>query len=341
MIDLISVGRAGLDLYSLDYGVHFPEIRKFAKYVGGTAANVTVGASRLGLKAALLTRVSEDELGEFIVDFLEKEGVKTNWIVRDPLGKTGIVFAEVFPGKDSKFIFYREKAADLLLTADDVTQGMIEQTRSLVVTGTGLSERPSLDANLRAVALARQLGKTLVFNLDWRSTLWKTTEGDRVERYSKVIREADVLIGNEGEYLAGTGSRLLTDALAGIPDADKKVIVVTRGEKGSTVMTKDSQKLVPGFEVQLLKGLGGGDGFISGFMFGFLKGWPVESSVLFGNAVGAIVVTGHACSESMPNLAQAASFLKKKGMDFSESTGPFQKLNTRKSGINIHFTDDA
>jgi 5-dehydro-2-deoxygluconokinase len=325
MFDLLAIGRAGLDLYSLDYGRRLEEVRRFAKYVGGTAANTVVGGARLGLNCALVTRVSDDEIGSFVVRYLSDQGVDVSGVRKDPRRKTGVVFAEITPGTDSKFIFYRENAADLYVTKADVGHGKIGRTRLLLVTGTGLSAEPSLGTILDAAAAARELGKTVVFNLDWRPSLWSVPLQTRLARYQKMAALADVLIGNVGEYLAATGQDSIESAIASIPGPREKQIVVTSGEKGSQVLTRGSWEKAPGFKVPLLKGLGGGDGFIAGYLFGHLRGWKPGESAVFGNAVGAIVVTGHACSESMPRIRQVAVFLRKNGYSLDPGVGPSKR----------------
>ncbi|HXW37599.1 MAG TPA: 5-dehydro-2-deoxygluconokinase [Nitrososphaerales archaeon] len=322
MTDVLALGRAGVDFYSLDYGEPLERASRFAKYVGGTTANVVVGGARLGLDCALVTRVGDDELGRFIVNYLTAEGVDTSNVRLDPRRKNGIVFGEVTPGKDSKFIFYRENAADLFLTQRDVPKRAIERTRVLLFTATALLKDPSRSATLRAASTARALGKTVVFNLDWRPALWSMPVRSRVRLYSEAIRNSDVLVGNDGEYAAATGVEGLERSLGAIKGLEEKVAVVTQGARGSTVVERGKRAFAQGFEVRLLKGLGGGDGFLSGFLFGSLRGWGLRASALFGNACGAIVVTGHACSESMPRLPQVVSFLKERGYHFDRSSGP-------------------
>lgn len=322
MLDVLVVGRAGIDLYSLDYGVPLEGARRFAKYVGGTAANVAVGCARLGLKAGLATRVSSDEMGRFIRDFLAAEGVDVSLLKLDAGRKTGIVFAEVTPGKDSKFIFYRENAADLYLEKADLPLKAIRGARLLQVTGTGLSREPSLSANLSAAEAAMRLGKTVLFNLDWRPPLWAPGEAARVSRYRRMLKLAGIVVGNEAEYKAATGASDIEAAIDRIPGAARKTMVITKGEKGATVLSGRRRTSVEGFEVPLLKGLGGGDGFLSGFLFGHLKGWGLREAVTYGCACGAIVVSGHSCSESMPRPAEVADFLEARGFVVEPRRGP-------------------
>src|SRR5579859_5541509 len=83
--DVITMGRSSIDLYSNDIGAPFVEITSFAAYVGGNPTNISVGTRRLGLRSALLTAVGDDQVGNFILHFLQQEGVETRFIPR----KTG------------------------------------------------------------------------------------------------------------------------------------------------------------------------------------------------------------------------------------------------------------
>jgi 5-dehydro-2-deoxygluconokinase len=178
---------------------------------------------------------------------------------------------------------------------------------------------------LQAAKSAKELRNVVVLNLDWRPTLWKAGVSERVARYKKAMAVSDVLVGNEREFMAATGKADLGSALLAVPGGSGKTLVITRGESGSEVRRSGRTYTVQGFKVPLIKGLGGGDGFIAGFIFGYLSGWGPKASATFGNAVGAIVVTGHACSESMPRLPKIISFFKKNGYSFDAESGPSKR----------------
>ena len=314
--DVITIGRAGIDLYSLDLYAPLEEAVRFARYVGGSAANIAVGAARLGLRSALITRVSDDELGEYIVRQLSRMGVDTRFIKKDPEGKVGIVFAEIIPGRDGRFIFYREKASDLLLRIEDIPSEAVESAGAVVITGTGLSAEPSRSANYYALELARRGGSKAVLNLDWRPSLWRNIgEAERLKYYRKAMEIANIMIGNRSEYEAATGKTDLEEALKTARDINSEALLVaTLGREGSIALTSKGEIVrAKPYIVSHLKGLGAGDGFIAGFLYGLLKGWDLYRSLRFGNAVGAIVVTRHSCSEAMPTYDETMEFIEING----------------------------
>ncbi len=314
--DAITIGRAGIDLYSLDLYSPLEEALRFARYVGGSAANVAVGVARLGLRSAIVTRVSDDELGEFIVRQLSRMGVDTRFVKKDPEGRAGIVFAEIIPGKEGRFIFYREKASDLLLRVDDIPRGEIASAGAVVITGTGLSAEPSRSANYYALEIARSSGSRAVLNLDWRPGLWRhVSEAERLRYYRRAIEAANIIVGNRSEYEAAVGKTGLEEALKAMGDINSDALLVaTIGSEGSMAVTSKGEviKAKP-YRVNHIKGLGAGDGFLAGLLYGIIRGWDLYRSLRFGNAVGAIVVTRHSCSEAMPTYDETIAFIEANG----------------------------
>src|SRR3954452_22903861 len=82
-LDVITIGRASVDLYGQQIGSRLEDIASFAKSVGGCPANIAVGTARLGLRSALLTRVGEEQMGRFIREQLRREGVSVDGLKTD------------------------------------------------------------------------------------------------------------------------------------------------------------------------------------------------------------------------------------------------------------------
>src|SRR5437667_8427706 len=125
--DVIPMGRSSIDLYSNDIGAPFVEITSFDAYVGGCPTNISVGTRRLGLRSALLTAVGDDQVGDFVLAFLQREGVDTRFIPRKPGRRTSAVILTILPPDRFPLTFYREGCADRELTCDDVRNAPIER----------------------------------------------------------------------------------------------------------------------------------------------------------------------------------------------------------------------
>src|SRR4029450_8765281 len=154
--DVLAMGRSSIDLYANDIGAPFPEIKSFAAYVGGCPTNISVGTRRLGLRSALLTAVGEDPVGDFILSFLEKEGVVTRFIPRKSGRRTSAVILGIEPPDKFPLVYYGDNCADIELTIDDALAAPIADSRALLISGTGLSREPSRSATLFAAAESKR-----------------------------------------------------------------------------------------------------------------------------------------------------------------------------------------
>ena len=159
--DLVLLGRVAVDFNPVDYFQPLEECTTFKKYVGGSPANIAVGAARHGMKIGFFARVSDDQLGDFVVHFFEKEGINTSRIRRCEHGeKIGLTFTEILSRDESSILMYRNCIADLQLHPDDIDEEYIKNTKALLISGTSLAASPSREAALKAVMLAKRFGTT-------------------------------------------------------------------------------------------------------------------------------------------------------------------------------------
>jgi 5-dehydro-2-deoxygluconokinase len=167
-VDFICLGRAAVDLYGLERGARLEEAQHFARYLGGSSANVAVGLSRLGHKVAMLTRVGDEHMGRFVRETLAAEGVDVAAVRTDPKRLTGLVLLGI-EGEDSfPHIFYRENCADMGLEPADVDAAPFASAKALAITGTHLSTETVRIAARHAIALAKRHGLRIVLDVDYR-----------------------------------------------------------------------------------------------------------------------------------------------------------------------------
>src|SRR5437763_11678201 len=196
--DVITMGRSSIDLYSNDIGVPFVEITNFAAYVGGCPTNISVGTRRLGLHSALLTAVGDDQVGNFILHFLRREGVETGFIPRKPGRRSSAVVLGIEPPDRFPLVYYRDNCADIALNIDDVLAAPIDTSRALLISGTGLSAEPSRSATLFAAERARTAGAEVVLDIDFRPDQWLDARAFGATIRS-VLAYVDIVIGTEDE----------------------------------------------------------------------------------------------------------------------------------------------
>ena len=171
--DVILLGRVAVDLNPVDYNCPLNESTTFKRYLGGSPANIAVGLARYGKKAGFFARVSDDQLGTFVIDFFKNEGIDTNHIKRCENGeKIGLTFTEIKSPTESSIVMYRNEAADLKLHVDDIDEDYIKQGASLLISGTALAESPSREAALKALRLAKKNNIPVIFVIDYRAFNW-------------------------------------------------------------------------------------------------------------------------------------------------------------------------
>ncbi|MFD7000030.1 5-dehydro-2-deoxygluconokinase [Streptomyces mirabilis] len=305
--DLITMGRIGVDLYPLQTGVPLAQVTSFGKFLGGSATNVAVAASRLGRRTAVITRTGDDPFGAYLHEALRGFGVDDRWVTPVAGLPTPVTFCEIFPPDDFPLYFYRQpKAPDLEIDAHDLDLDAVREARIFWVTGTGLSEEPSRTATLAALA-HRAKSATTVFDLDWRPMFWKSTAGNTPEDsarafYAEALRHTTVAVGNLDEVEIATGVREPHAAAEALLKAGVELAVVKQGPKGVLAVHRDGTSAeVPPLPVTVLNGLGAGDAFGGSLCHGLLAGWDLERIMRHANAAGAIVASRLECSSAMPN----------------------------------------
>ena len=329
--DTFHMGRSCMDLYSNDVGVDFAHIKSFAAYVGGSPTNMSVGCRRLGLKSALLTAFGEDPVGDFVVHFLTEEGVDVRFSPRKPGRYTSVVVLGIEPPDKFPIVFYRDNCADIALEIDDVLAAPITDSLVFQFAGTNLSKEPSRSATLYAADLAKKAGTSVILDLDFRPDQWHDPRA-----YGVAVRSAlhcvDIIVGTEDEINAAmltdphavrlTHSQV-TDAkimgntaehVCALMEYGPRVVMEKRGKHGCRVHQRENAaKDVPGFPVTVQNILGAGDAFGAGFLYGYVKGWDLWKAARLGNACGAIVVSRHGCSISMPFWDEVTAFVDERG----------------------------
>ena len=326
-LDVITIGRASVDLYGQQIGTRLEDIGSFAKSVGGCPANIAVGTARLGLKSALITRVGNEQMGRFIREQLGREGVETSGVATDPNRLTALVLLSVEAEGVSPMIFYRTDCADMALDEADVDEAFVKSAGAVLISGTHFSTPSAEAAQLKAVRIARAAGRKVVLDIDYRPNLWGLAgHAAGFERYVKsdyvtgklrpVLGDCDLIVGTEEEVLIAGGKSDLHAALQSIRSVSTATIVLKRGAKGCIVYDGPipgdlEQGIVgKGFPIEIYNVLGAGDAFMSGFLRGWLRGEPHATSATWANACGAFAVSRLLCAPEYPTWEELSFFLK-------------------------------
>lgn len=297
--EVVVMGRLSADIYPTELRTLLRHQRSFIRYVGGFAGNVSTGLSRLQVGTAIVSKVGNDGHGEFIRDFLSREGVDVGWLGIDHTLNTPVVFCEIWPPDRFPLLFYRTPTCpDWELTTDDFDVDAVVDAPILLVSGTGLAREKSRSAHMVALNGHRH---TAIFDLDYRTMFWSGRE-----EYAAAVEDAlplaDVVLGNEDEVRAATGLEDARQGIAALRAAGPSVLILKRGGEGAVLFDGDRVVEVPPVRMEVVNGLGAGDAFLASVTHGILRGIDLATAVRRANWAGAFVASQVACSEAMPYL---------------------------------------
>jgi 5-dehydro-2-deoxygluconokinase len=307
--DVLTIGRIGVDVYPLQVGVGLEDVETFGKFLGGSATNVAVAAARHGRRSGVITRTGQDPFGRYARRELRRLGVDDSFVADVPGLPTPVTFCEIFPPDHFPIWFYRyPKAPDLEIRPDELPAEAVTTARLLWATGTGLCQEPSRSAHAAALA-ARGRDRLTVLDLDYRPSFWPSRE-EAGRQLRAVLPFATVAVGNLDECQAAVGTRDPHAAAARLLELGVALAVVKQGPLGVLGAEKDNLVEVAPIPVEVVNGIGAGDGFGGALCHGLLAGWPLERTLRFANAAGAIVTTRLECSSAMPTTAEVERFLE-------------------------------
>ncbi|MDV4170010.1 bifunctional 5-dehydro-2-deoxygluconokinase/5-dehydro-2-deoxyphosphogluconate aldolase, partial [Rhodovulum sp. FJ3] len=304
------------------------DMGSFEKYIGGSPTNIACGTARLGLKSGLITGVGDEHMGRFIREQLQREGVDVAGVKTDPERLTALVLLGIRDEEQFPLIFYRENCADMGLTVDDIDPDYIRSARSVVATGTHLSNPQVEAATLKALEIARAAGLKTALDIDYRPNLWGVAgHGDGESRFveSAEVTEKlqsslhyfDLIVGTEEEFHIAGGSTDTIAALRAVRAVSGATLVCKRGADGAVAFegdipdSLDDGQTGPGFPIEVFNVLGAGDGFMSGLLKGWLDGEDWPTALKYANACGAFAVSRHGCTPAYPSWKELTFFFER------------------------------
>ncbi|MGV8865033.1 MAG: bifunctional 5-dehydro-2-deoxygluconokinase/5-dehydro-2-deoxyphosphogluconate aldolase [Pseudomonas sp.] len=320
-LDLICLGRLGVDLYAQQVGARLEDVSSFAKYLGGSSANIAFGTARLGLKSAMLSRVGDDHMGRFLLESLVREGCDVSGVKVDPERLTALVLLGLKDRETFPLVFYRENCADMALRSEDVSEALIASSKALLITGTHFSTDQVFKASSQALDYAEKHNVKRILDIDYRPVLWglagksdgetRFVADQKVSQHvQRILPRFDLVVGTEEEFLMAGGSSDLLSALRTVRGLTAATLVVKLGPQGCTVIhgvipaRLEDSAIYPGVRVEVLNVLGAGDAFMSGYLKGWLNDASDERCCQLANACGGLVVSRHACAPAMPTPAE-------------------------------------
>lgn len=327
-LDAILLGRATIDINTLDVKYSFAQTPSLSRYVGGSPANTAIGLARLGSRVGFIGKVSPDSLGDYVVSVMRDEGVDVSHLTAGAPGTClGLAFTEAMVQGSTKLVLYREgRVADLQLEPADVSADYLASSRCLVVSGTALAASPSREAALVAVEAAKRAGTPVVFDIDYRPQTWRDPSEAGI--YARIVADqADLIMGAREEFdLMAPGGAGSEDDAATAERAFAQgtgLVIIKHGKQGSMAYSSDGGVFRVGIlPIERVKSTGGGDAYSSALLHGLLSGAGLRRALEMATTSATMVIGAPSCSEAMPRPGEIGAFASTLGIRMDEVVEP-------------------
>lgn len=276
-------------------------VERMELHVGGCAANTGVALAKLGIATAVIGKVGRDGFGDFLVGAMAAQGVDTGGVARDEHSATSATMVAVDAAGERTFLHY--PGANATFGAEDVSWEAIGACEILHVAGPFLMPRYMGADNAAVLQRARALGKTT--SLD---TVW-----DPTDRWMSVLEPClpflDYALPSLEEARLLTGRDDPRDITGVFLDGGVGVVGLKLGQEGAYLRTAAGDELsVPPFAVEAVDALGAGDAWAAGFLCGLTRGWDLERTARFANAVGACSVRALGATTGVRSFEETLAF---------------------------------
>ena len=312
--DIVSVGEILIDMTEI--GKNEKGSSLFAANPGGAPANVAVAASRLGAKTAFIGKTGNDPLGQSLRSVLEKNGVDVSGLSTDKSVPTTIAMVSVDENGERDFTFLRNPGADIMLSAEELPEELIKNSKILHFGSVSLTDEPERSATLRAAEIARAAGVTVSYDPNYRAALWDNEE-KALEEMKAALPLADIVKVSDEELLLLTGTSHLELGSKALAEAGPWLVLVTMGADGVFYRMGSSTGHVPGRRVTVADTNGAGDTFF-GAVLTKLTGLSdmhamavqqLEVILRFANTAASITTSRSGAIPAMPTLVETLEAL--------------------------------
>ncbi|MGD2173977.1 MAG: PfkB family carbohydrate kinase [Candidatus Brocadiaceae bacterium] len=324
MAEVVCMGELLVEFVSTADNVSLVDTPGFIKAPGGAPANVAVAVQKLGMDAGFVGKVGDDPFGEFLRRSLQEENVEVTYLLTDPQARTTAVFVAVWDDGRKDLCFYRNPGADMMLTADEITEDVFDGARCFHYGSITFIDEPAARAQREALAIARERGLMVSYDPNYRPTLWPD-EATARRVIQDSFRYCHLAKVSEEEWQVATGCEGFQEGVDAVLDRGVELLVVSLGPRGAVVTNGDYCTEVPGWEVDVVETTGAGDGFLAALITGLLPEREragslarlerelVEDVVRHANAVGALTCTRPGAIPALPERVAVEEFMRTAG----------------------------
>lgn len=275
--------------------------RRMELLIGGCASNVAVDLVRLGLNAALVGKVGDDVFGRHINEALTAAGVDCRHLgVADQCDTAGTLIINC-RGQDRRFI--HSIGANGRFTGSEVTDEMIAAARVLYLGGYLLCDSMAADEVARSFRTARKTGVPTLLDVVIPGP------GNYQDRLKAVLPWTDYFFPNDDEARTITGLSDPRDQAEAFLAAGARTVVITCGNRGALVASRDGLWQAGTHAVEFVDGTGSGDAFAAGWIYGLRQGADALGCLRYGSASGAQCVTAMGATTGVFSAGELEEFV--------------------------------
>ena len=290
----------------------------FQQNAGGAPANVAVQSAILGADTAFTGKVGDDRFGHFLKENLVKYHVNTQGLIFDSTASTTLAFVHLNKAGDRSFTFYRNPGADTLLRGDEIHYELIDECKLFHFGSISLSHEPSRASTFAALDYAREKGKIITYDPNYRPQLWDSIVKAK-NAMKSVLSFVDIIKLSEDELKMLTDCDQLIQGIAKLLSSGIKIVIVTQGAKGCIIAGNGGIERLPTYAVKTVDTTGSGDSFFGAFLYKVSKNSNPIKEILFSelkeyadfaNACGAMCSTKKGAIPAMPTKDEILSCME-------------------------------
>lgn len=287
MYDIIAVGEILVEILTEKVGQKFSEPGKLlGPFPSGAPAIAIDQAGRMGVKAAIIAKVGDDDFGVLNLNRLARDGVDVSHVIRTPYNSTGTAFVTYFEDGSRQFIFHFTHAACGELCAEDVNEEVIKNSRYLLIMGCSITGSQTMaEAIMRAVRLSKANGVKICFDPNIRPELLK---GHIMDYYKEIIDACDILLTGKSELNLLFGD--VSSSIRRLLEQKDRIIVVKDGSRGTELYTRNEAFRLSTYPAVEVDPTGAGDCFDATFISMISMGAELRTAVNYANAAGSRAV---------------------------------------------------
>lgn len=309
MYDVVAMGELLIDFAPA--GITADGTALFERNPGGAPGNVLAILAKLGKKTALISKVGEDQFGEFLISVIKNLGIETKSILSTKDANTTLAFVHLDSNGDRSFSFYRKPGADMLLNEKEVDIDLIGNTKVFHFGTVSMTCEPSRGATLYAVNAAKENGAMISFDPNLRPPLWDDlTEAKKVIEVG--LEYTDILKVSNEELEFITGNKSLEEGSQYISEKyGIHLILVTLGPDGCFYRLGSQTGRLNTYDVKTVDTTGAGDAFLGALLYQIiekkkalsdLNKSDIEQMIDFANAAGSIATMKKGAIPAMPSV---------------------------------------